>query len=544
MWRIHYICALAVVLCLTITVPSAQAFLVNSEVQFDTSAQQFYVRLRLEECSSSQRDGIRPGNLTRYLTIPGLDRYTASLEYAYSNWVLVRGPFQARTTYTISVDGAICARPSTGQTTVTFGAYPPAIEFLSKGLYFSKIEPYLRFRYREVSTISWTIYRISKENRSLFARVEGLNIYQLQTTGEAERFARALQSLRYLEDYPGQRFTTVSHFQPSAEWQVQGLDLTPYYREGDWLVLVASMPKSENSAAAQDMDDTEADSEASTAGEAGQRLIPVANTVLQFTNLGVYLRQNDTGLWGQTMALDTGTPVFASVLFKQRNGEVLYRTDTDVQGQFHLPAQTLAQVKPQLHRIEATRGEDSVEIFLHEGAIPLREFPIAGADHRLPLQAFVYSDRGLYRLGETVHLTTLVRQWDLTAPQDDLTAELTIVGPLGRVQQVTLPGADFQNGATTWSWAIPHDVKTGSYHAEVEYQGKVIGSGAFAVEQIIPPTMEAEVHLQEPSATWDPEQSRLLISLKKAVAQCRPATPCLGIFTRSIPVSTPAFPEI
>ena len=173
------------------------------------------------------------------------------------------------------MDGAICAHPGTGQTTVAFGAYPPALEFLSKGLYFSKIEPYLRFRHREVSTISWTIYRISKENRYLFARTEGLKVYQLQTTGEAERFAKALQYLRYLEDYPGQRFTTVSRLQQSAEWQVQALDLTPYYKEGDGVVIVASVPKSENSAAVQDTDDTEADSEASTAGESGQRLMPV-----------------------------------------------------------------------------------------------------------------------------------------------------------------------------------------------------------------------------------------------------------------------------
>jgi hypothetical protein len=123
----HYVCALAVVLCLTTGVLSAGVFLVNSEGQFDANAQQFYVRLTLEECSSSQRDSIGPGNLTRYLTIPGLDRYTASREYAYSNWVLVRGPFQAHTTYTISVNGAICERPGTGQTTVAFGAYPPAI---------------------------------------------------------------------------------------------------------------------------------------------------------------------------------------------------------------------------------------------------------------------------------------------------------------------------------------------------------------------------------------------------------------------------------
>src|SRR5262249_57420 len=155
------------------------------------------------------------------------------------------------------------------------------------------------------------------------------------------------------------------------------------------------------------------------------------------------------------------------------------------------PAQTLAQVKPQLHRIEAVRGEDAVEIFLQEGAIPLREFPITGADQRLPLQAFVYSDRGLYRLGETVHLPTLMRHWDLTVPQVDRTGEVTIGGAGGKVKQVTLPGAEFQNGATAWSWAIPQDAKTGSYRAEVEYKGKVVGMSTFAVEQIIPPTMEA-----------------------------------------------------
>src|SRR5262249_25548486 len=154
--------------------------------------------------------------------------------------------------------------------------------------------------------------------------------------------------------------------------------------------------------------------------------------------------------------------------------------------------------------------EDSVEIFLSkEGAIPLREFPIAGADHRLPMQAFVYSDRGLYRLGETVHLTTLLRQWDLAVPQDDLTSELIIEGPLGRVDRTTLVGAAFHNGASSWSWSIPHDAKTGHYRAEVHRQGALIGVGTFAVEQIIPPTLEAEVHLQEPYATWTPEGSRL-----------------------------------
>src|SRR5215831_4390021 len=88
MWRMRYVCALAFVLCLTTVALSAQALFVTSEAQFDENAQQFYVRLRLEECYEYQHYGIRPGNLTRYLTIPGLDRYTASREYKWAPWVI------------------------------------------------------------------------------------------------------------------------------------------------------------------------------------------------------------------------------------------------------------------------------------------------------------------------------------------------------------------------------------------------------------------------------------------------------------------------
>src|SRR5262249_31672443 len=127
MWRVQCVCVLAFVLGFTTAGHSCRAFSVTSRGQFDADARQFYAFVSLEDCEPYREYGLRPGNLTAYVTIPGLDRCTASREYAYGSWVIVRGPFQPRTTYTISVDGAICARTGTGQTTVTFGAYPPAI---------------------------------------------------------------------------------------------------------------------------------------------------------------------------------------------------------------------------------------------------------------------------------------------------------------------------------------------------------------------------------------------------------------------------------
>jgi hypothetical protein len=126
----QYVWALAVVLCLTPMVPSAGAFLVNTEALFDANAQQFYVRLKLEECSGSQRDGIRPGNLTRHLTIPSLERYTASREYEYTPGSLC-GDRSRRAPPIPYLWMAPFAHVRYWPNGSRLGAYP-ALEFLSK----------------------------------------------------------------------------------------------------------------------------------------------------------------------------------------------------------------------------------------------------------------------------------------------------------------------------------------------------------------------------------------------------------------------------
>ncbi len=58
MWRMQYVCVLAVVLCLITGVQSAQAFSVTSEGQFDENAQQFYQILR-------KASGVSHGDMRR-----------------------------------------------------------------------------------------------------------------------------------------------------------------------------------------------------------------------------------------------------------------------------------------------------------------------------------------------------------------------------------------------------------------------------------------------------------------------------------------------
>lgn len=497
---IKYISTFFLTISFTLLTQSALALDINSGVEFDSANQQFYLRLELQNCDY---ETIKKGNLTQYISVKGIDRYAALLDYWV--YVTVRGPFKASTTYPIEVDGQICDRTDRYTGSVTTPKYPPAIEFLSKGLYFSKINPYLRFRHREVSTIRWKIYRIGKENRYLFSRTEGVKLGTMQPTGERDTTLRDIHPdeypysyYNYLEDYPGKFFEVSSTVERSADWKTDALDLTPYYKEGDWFVIVADTQ-------------TNAQTPREIEEEGTVRNDTRFNKLIQFTNLGLYVRKNDQGVWGQTVVLDMGTPVFAKILLKKRNNEVLHEADTDENGWFQLKWGELANdtVAGDLHRVEAVRGEDSVEIFLAEDAIPIGSFPVSGADHKIPVQAFVYSDRGLYRLGDTVHLTTLIRNWDLTVPQIDMTSELALEGPTGRVQRVILNHSQFQNGGATWSWSIPDNARTGRYRAEIRNGGNLIGVGTFAIEQVIPPTLEGTVLLTEPYATWEAEKSQL-----------------------------------
>lgn len=526
MARLSCIAVVVLFLGLLLAEPTL-AFRVDANTSLDDTTRQPYVTLSLPDCQGLA--GKAPGLVTPHLSIPQLEHYMVS-SVQDRGIIEVRGPFRARTTYTITIHGALCQQPETTETvTVTTHAHEPAVEFLSRGIYFSKLHPSLRFRHRELSTIHWTIYRIDRDNRYLLSRTEGFRVNPLQSAGVLDTTTRVMSYLSYLDAYPGQRFTTVSRLRKARDWRVDALDLTPYAQAGDWLVVVARSGAEEAAAAdttvamedeeAPDAEEQDASETASTTAqdEETERLESffsrddspgIANIVVQFTNLGVYVRKHHTGLWGQVLAIDIGESVLATIRFKQKNGKVLYQTDTDAQGAFRLPDNVLASIAPHLHRIEAVQGEDSVEVFLKDGAFSLRSFPIAGVNHRLPLQAFVYSDRGLYRLGETVHLTTLLRHWDLRTPAEDVSAEFILEGPTGRVRHIPLPGTAAHDGAASWSWSVPSDASTGKYRAEVHYQGALIGVGTFAVEQIIPPTIEATVHLQEPYATWDPTQAQ------------------------------------
>jgi len=112
-------------------------------------------------------------------------------------------------------------------------------------------------------------------------------------------------------------------------------------------------------------------------------------------------------------------------------------------------------------------------------------------------EAFVYSDRGIYRPGETAHIRAVVRGSRLACPAE-FPVELQIRRPDGRLHS-TLHSMLSSSGTAEFEapWA-DYDA-TGSYRMELKVPGsdRIIGETVIAVEDFVPPRMAVDAALDQ-----------------------------------------------
>lgn len=123
----------------------------------------------------------------------------------------------------------------------------------------------------------------------------------------------------------------------------------------------------------------------------------------------------------------------------------------------------------------------------------------------LPLEAFLYTDRGVYRPGETTHARAIVRSSHLVVPQP-MPVVLHAFRPDGREHsQQTSMLSDY--GTTEFAIDWESFDATGRYRLELRTPGaaKPLGSTTIAIEEFVPPrlavTLDANIAPSEPFAT-------------------------------------------
>ncbi|KAA8610737.1 alpha-2-macroglobulin family protein [Salipiger aestuarii] len=180
-----------------------------------------------------------------------------------------------------------------------------------------------------------------------------------------------------------------------------------------------------------------------------------------------------------------------------RANAVLGRAVTDVDGVARFAAGLTrgpAGAAPAL--VTATRGDTDIAFLsLTDPAFDLSDRGVAGRAPSGPLDAFLTTDRGAYRTGETIHATALLRDAQVRAvPDVPLTVVLT--RPDG-VEQTRRVSTDPRAGGHVFDLPLPPAVPRGTWRLELfaDPDAAALATSALLVEDFTPERIDVTLSL-------------------------------------------------
>jgi len=261
------------------------------------------------------------------------------------------------------------------------------------------------------------------------------------------------------------------------------------------------------------------------------------------------------------MSFRSGLPVAgAQVSLLGMNGIALSSAKTDAQGRAVFPS------------TEGLKGEKAPSVYLAEKDGDLSFLPYA-RDNRLldvsrfdtgglrdapdSLHAFVFSDRGIYRPGDTAHIGLILRKRDWSALPAGLPLQAVITDPEEQEvwRQTVAFGAE---GFEAIDWASSAAGKTGAYRVELflatpadpakkgdKPKQKSLGQTTLRVEEFQPDRLQVKtVIVNAPSVGWiKPEGAKAQVSVRNLFGTAAAGNPAkLEMTVRPWSGQVPGFP--
>ena len=205
--------------------------------------------------------------------------------------------------------------------------------------------------------------------------------------------------------------------------------------------------------------------------------------------------KTDSGLLVLARSLATAKPKKGVVvkLFSRAN-EILgsYRTDAD--GRVSVPGGLLRGEHGQAAKVLSAYDVGGGFAWLQVDApsLDLSDLDIKGRAAPAGNDAFVWTDRGVYRPGETIHLGALLRDRN-TMPVNGLPASVHIVRP-DEIEVEARPIDLSAAAGGTLDWHVPDNAVSGTWRFWVSAGDKrAVGQTEVAVQDFVPPRLEAKV---------------------------------------------------
>ena len=219
---------------------------------------------------------------------------------------------------------------------------------------------------------------------------------------------------------------------------------------------------------------------------------------VMITDLGIMAKRSGDELWVWVNSLSTLKGVSGAIIkVISDNNQILISGTTNLDGfvKFSSISDEIEGFVPFM--ITAAKGEDLSFIELNRRKLSTTNFEVAGAPYlNNGYEAFVYTDRGIYRPGETANLVSVVRGKDnLTPPSIPVLVQ--VLAPDNRIYREFRTQTS-KEGAFELSVKFPEYAKTGGYIAKVNVAEKEIGRKRFQIEEFMPDRIKVTLSTEKP----------------------------------------------
>ena len=397
---------------------------------------------------------------------------------------------------------------------LTVPDYPQLLRFVGEGALLSlKGERRISVAARNVPGLSVEIGRVKPDQLQRLVmgnhgRYQTPQFYDINTDDLVERFHHRVE---LANDDP-------------RKTEYQGVDLGEYFsndRHGVFLLRLYPHDPAEW----EPGDDDERSPMDSYNGEGWDGATDSRLVVL--TDLGLIAKQELGG--GRAvfvMSIANGTPIAGAQLrVWARNGDTLMNLRSDADGRVNLPDLSGFKREKQAVMITAESAGDLSFLPLNAYGRDLEfsRFDIGGeinASDPGALKAYLFSDRGLYRPGDTLHIGLIVRASDWSRPLLGIPLEYQLRDPVGNLAQrqlLNLGREGFEAVSYTPSFSAP----TGNWEASVYLIGEneqrtLLGSTSVQVRDFLPDRLKSRAQfLNDPGEGWlSPDQLRAKVNVE------------------------------
>ena len=227
---------------------------------------------------------------------------------------------------------------------------------------------------------------------------------------------------------------------------------------------------------------------------------PAAHQWFVVSDLGLSTMSGVDGLHVVVRSLtDAGPVAGAEVRLVSRANRVLGSTTTDARGYALLPpglTRGTGGSAPALVTVDVEGGADMAFLSLTEPEFDLSDRGVEGREPAPPVDVFLTTDRGVYRAGETVHVTALARDGDVRAvPGLPLTARM--IRPDG-VEYARHASQDAGAGGHVFALPVAPSAPRGIWRLEVlaDPAAAPLARATFLIEDFLPERIDFDLAVE------------------------------------------------